>query len=389
MHDDVPLLSDIVESSTYCFRTKYVFLDEKIHIDETKKNRIIIFININHMLSKMHHRAIEYYKKIIPVNFPEELYNNELQNIQYYQTIAILNTIAHYNHYFTDHKKCSAVSSILYFPDDTSYQKHTELVDILKRITKFIPGTHFVDQITGNRPLFQAHVPTMITNHIKKQYKLSNDNLHVYIIGATPIDYMMFKIIPSVYVLQQLKYTSINKTYNPISTLQDILCEKLHIPSDIAYSLEYKQELFTIYTTLLILYRSYIQEYFPSLKIPKFNIKTNIIYDKKKKITNDSFKLLLRSPYTTSYELNRIIFNALVINSDSEQISREFWKFYYIIESSERSDVKTIISQLLPYWTKKLYESSKLAKTLSSALEVTNKSQTLNIDWLLEGKIYE
>ena len=384
VQDEVIHLGDIVEATSFAYRMRYDRLFQTFPKDTfSPKTKVIILYNLNTIVAKSEHVAVEKYAKMIQDGMIRGVDKDEqyrTRDIAPFQALAVLNTIAHYNRFFHHHLHTAPISSALYFPRVDAYEKRASLVDILSLVCKFIPNVHMTSPITGKVDLFQAHVPNAISMLLKRQCDVKRQKLVVLLIGPTPIDWQARRFLPDVY--------QIDPVYKVDSLLsfEDYLTTYMKLPSDICHDTRYTHELINSFGALSP-FRKPLMKHYQPLNYPNIHILRHKLGDKNGLATPE-FRTFLAECGESPQKMAVNIFDFLVNPKDNSDANREqYLRYFRMVDFDERRDVMQIVKQMLPFWTQKLKDKS-ISSALSQSFERFKFAQSLNTEWLLEGIEY-
>lgn len=385
LKEEILTIGDLVESHTFGLRVRYDAMKQFFStypID--KRTKIILYFNLNTILSSIQFRTLHSYKyelmngNILPVKGKQQLELEE-KDLVPYQVVSILNTVAHYNHFFIHNFGMSSISTVFYLPTPEGYTAHESLVESLTTACKFIPGVHMTSRINSNITPYQAHVPTAISSIMKREIDNRKKNLTVLLLGPTPIDWNMQRFVSNVVMIDP-------STVNNLYTYNDYLHSRIKLGEDIILRSDMRQELINAYIPILAFKKSIIRDYLP----PKSQ---KIAYHKfafadANGVTPPGLISIMRQHGNDTLALADALFDYAVMETSRSDIEKS--RYMTVVRAlmfEMRKDVSVIVKQMLPFWTQKLKDKS-IASTLSTNLTRAKGSHSLNVEWLLEGMSY-
>lgn len=381
--DDIISIGDIVENNTFSLRIKYDCM--KLFFSEhmvSRYSKIVLFFNLNSIVSKAKFKAIHAYKfeslnKQASLVVDDGKLILDEKDLIPYQINAILNTISHYNHFFYHHCGTQPISTVLYFPTPEGYTTHEDLINTLTATVKFIPQVHVAGRINSSIIPYQTHVPSAIMRVLKKELDVRRKETVVLMLNPSLFDWQMNQFVNRVY--------GVNPSNNTmIYTWGEYISQKLSLPIQLfESSMNLGLELRNAYPAILALKRGSIKDFIP-LKFPKITARKTAFFDK---LYNPQPELIriLREYGHDSFKCAEALFDYVVSpNTSSPEIKSMYLNLVRAFDFNTRKDVVTIVQQMLPFWTQKLKDKS-IASTLSETLTKAKGSQSVNIEWLLEG----
>lgn len=382
--DDIIDIGDIVENNTFSLRVKYDYM--KVFFSENMINRsskIILFFNLNSIVSRAKFKSIHAYKFKMLNNQAANVIDDgkillDEKDLIPYQINAILNTISHYNHFFHSYCGTQPISTVLYFPTAEGYTIHEDIIESLTAVVKFIPQIHVAGRINSSIYPYQAHVPTAITHVMKKELDARKKETVIMMINPSLFDWQINRFVNKVYGVNPINNTLI---YN----WEECVSQKLALPIQLFDDkTNIGLEMRNSYPAILALRRGAVKDFLPP-RFPKIVINKTAFSDKNYKAQPEIIRILREYGHNTFAFAEALFDYAVSPTTSSIENKSSYLNLVRAFDFNTRKDVITIVQQMLPFWTQKLKDKS-IASTLSNTLTKAKGIQSVNIEWLLEGR---